>query len=198
MESNQGEDMLKRISVILLILTTPAWAQGYFKSPLEKLTDKGFVTPMAPLYYFLGEWTGEEKGAAGVGKGERKYEFVIKDVYLHFKNRSVFEPQEKNPEGEVHEDWGFFSFDKKRSKIILRQFHGEGFVNQYTLDSVTSDRNTIILNSESIENGPDGMRARYIYTALNDNEFEETFELAMPGKELKPILTNRWKRKVEK
>jgi hypothetical protein len=36
--------------------------------------------------------------------------------------------------------------------------------------------------SESIENIPQGFRAKETYQIINDNEFTETFELAEPGK----------------
>ena len=64
---------------------------------------------------------------------------------------------------------------------------------------MSADGNTIVFISEAIENGHEGMRARSIYTVINDNEFEETFELAMPGKEFGMLLKNHWTRKaVEK
>ena len=32
-----------------------------------------------------------------------------------------------------------YSYDKALKKIVLRQFHSEDFVNEYTLDSVGTD-----------------------------------------------------------
>ena len=72
-----------------------------------------------------------------------------------------FEPQEKNPEGEVHEDWAFFSFDQNRNSLVMRQFNVEGFVNRYVLDSLSSDGSRLILISENSENAPPGLMARY-------------------------------------
>jgi len=151
--------------------------------------------PFEPIRFFVGEWEGHETGAAGVGQGTRSYEFVIKDKFLHVKNRSEFPPQEKNPEGEVHEDWGFFSYDQFRQILVLRQFHGEGYVNQYTLDSLSEDGNTIVFITEAIENVPEGFRARYIFTREGDDVFVEKFDLASPGKEFSPMIENRWTRK---
>lgn len=150
--------------------------------------------PWEPLKMFEGQWVGHETGAAGIGQGERSYEFIMNGKYLYFKNKSTFEPQEKNPEGEVHEDWGFFSYDNFRKTIVLRQFHSEGYVNQYTIIADTSDLKSLILVTESIENVPDGFRARYIYKFKNENEFTEIFELASPGKDFNPLLENHWTR----
>ncbi len=143
----------------------------------------------------IGEWEATESGQAGEGVGERKIEFVLKDKYLHWKNKSVFEPQEKNPKGEVHEDWAFISFDKVRKKFVMRQFHVEGFVNQYVLDSISNDFKKLIFTSEAIENVPLGFRARLKYELKNENEFIEYFELAPPGKEFTLYSTNHWRKK---
>jgi hypothetical protein len=136
----------------------------------------------APLKFFVGSWEGTGKGQSGVSKVEREYQFVLNGKFLEARNKSVYEPQEKNPKGEVREDWGFFSYDRSRKKFVLRQFHVEGFVNQYVLDSLAADGKTLVLVTESIENIPAGWRARETYKILNDNEFVELFELAEPGK----------------
>ena len=65
----------------------------------------------------------------------------------------------------------------------MRQFHIEGFVNQYKIESISPDGKSIIFISESIENIPAGFRARETYQMINENEFTETFELAEPGKD---------------
>ena len=66
---------------------------------------------------------------------------------------------------------------------MLRQFHGEGFVNHYVLDSVSLDGKFMTFETESIENIPRGWRARETYRIADNDEFVETFELAEPGKE---------------
>jgi hypothetical protein len=95
----------------------------------------------------------------------------------------------------VHEDWGLFSYDRSRKKFVLRQFHVEGFVNQYVLDSLAADGKTLILVTESIENIPVGWRAKETYKILNDDEFVEIFELAEPGKGFEVYSENHLKRK---
>jgi hypothetical protein len=147
-----------------------------------------------PFKYFVGSWIGEETGKAGVGEGEREYQFILDNNFLFQKNTSTFEPQEKNPKGEVHQDWAFYSFDRMRGKYILREFHSEGYVNQYVLDSLSADNKTMVFVSEAIENVPEGWRARVSFMIQNENEFYETFELAAPAKDFSEILKNKWKR----
>ena len=83
----------------------------------------------------------------------------------------------------MHEDIGYFSYDKARKKFKLRQFHIEAFVNTFVLDSISADKKTIVFISEDIENIPKGFRAKETYRLVSDNEIEETFEIAEPGKD---------------
>lgn len=74
-----------------------------------------------PLRFFLGAWTGTGKGQSGISQVEREYQFVLNGKFIQARNKSVYEPQEKNPKGEVHEDWGFISFDRVRQRHVLRK-----------------------------------------------------------------------------
>ena len=116
-------------------------------------------------------------------------------TYLYYQNTMKFEPQEKNPKGEFHEDRTFYSFDKNRNLIIARQFNIEGFINQFVLDSLSSDHKKLIFITENSENAPPGLKARLIYQIKNENEFIEIFELGFAGKEFSCYMTNHWKRK---
>ncbi|HZY09883.1 MAG TPA: hypothetical protein VFF29_01910 [Bacteroidota bacterium] len=109
-----------------------------------------------PIKFFIGSWEGTGKGEPGVSKVEREYQFVLDGKYIFAKNKSKYEPQEKNPKGEAHEDWGIFSYDRSRRLFVLRQFHVEGFVNQYVLDTLNRDSTKLVFITESIENIPLG------------------------------------------
>jgi hypothetical protein len=146
------------------------------------------------MRYFEGSWTGSTEGWSGVGHSERTYEFVIGDVFLHWRNRSTFEPQEKNPEGEVHEDWGMLSYDKGRELFVLRQFNVEGFVNTYVLDTVADNGERLVYTTEDVENAPEGMGARLIVTIVDEDHFNESFQLAFPGKDFATCSENTWTR----
>jgi len=85
---------------------------------------------------------------------------------------------------------GIFSFDTNRKRVTLRQFHTEGFVNQYVLDpSAASGR--LVLVTEAIENIPAGWRARETYVLTGSDQLEEIFELAPPGKDFEPYSHSR-------
>jgi hypothetical protein len=65
----------------------------------------------------------------------------------------------------------------------MRQFHVEGFVNQYVLTEAATDGKKLVWTTESIENIPARWRARETYLIADQNEFRELFELAEPGKD---------------
>jgi hypothetical protein len=138
--------------------------------------------PLAALARLEGRWTGTSEGQPGKGQVERQYERVLGSRFIQVRNRSTYPPQEKNPKGETHEDIGFLSFDSGRKRIVFRQFHTEGFVNQYVLEpATTTDR--LVFVSEAIENIPAGYRARETYVFTGSDRLEEIFEIAEPGKD---------------
>jgi hypothetical protein len=148
-----------------------------------------------PFRYFVGTWEGTGKGQPGVSKMQREYKLVLNGKFLQVQSRSVYEPQAKNPNGEIHEEWGLLSFDKNRKQYVLRQFHVEGFVNQYVMTSPKTDGKTFVFTTESIENIPAGWRARETYRIISADEFVEEFELAAPGKDFELYSESRHKRK---
>lgn len=148
----------------------------------------------APFQFLLGSWRGRETGKAGEGRGERTYRLVLDDRYLFSENRSVFEPQEANPEGEVHEDRGYLSYDAAREAFVLRSFHSEGFVNQYVLEERDPAGETFVFVAEEMENVPEGWRARLTLRRRGENAFQETFELAAPDSDYEVFLENEWVR----
>jgi hypothetical protein len=176
--------MLK-LALVILIIPVLAFAQVNEE-----------IDIWSPVNYFIGTWTGISTGKAGEGAGERTYGFIMDGTYLHYKNVMTFAPQEKNPKGEVHEDWAFFSFDKSRDRLIMRQFNVEGFVNTFVLDSLLNEDKNLILISESSENSPPGLRAKYTLEIQDENSFVEIFELGFPEREFSCWMTNTWQRQV--
>jgi hypothetical protein len=148
----------------------------------------------APLNFLVGSWQGAGEGQAGTSQVERSYHFILNGKFLQATNISTYLPQERNPKGEVHEDWGIFSYDTVRKTFVFRQFHIEGFVNQYILEDLAPDGGVLAFVTESIENIPTGWRAREIYKVLNPDEFTETFELAAPDKGFEIYSENHFKR----
>jgi hypothetical protein len=175
---------LRKVIVLFVFLPALIFAQT------EKKEDV-----WVPFKFFVGRWEGAGSGEPGDSKVAREYRFVLGGKFLKAENKSAYEPQKENPKGEVHENLDLFSYDKNRKKFVFRQFHLEGFVNQYVLDSISPDGKFISFTTESIENIPAGWRARESYRILSDSEFVETFSLAAPGKEFETYTENRLIRK---
>jgi hypothetical protein len=148
-----------------------------------------------PLRPFLGTWEGEVHGEPGTGKAERSYAFTLHDRFIQITNKSVYPPQEKNPKGEIHEDIGFISYDAKAKKFRLRQFHVEGFVNQFALETLDEQQRTFVFVSTAIENIAPGWRAKETYRFLDKDEFIETFTLAPPGKDFTTYSETHFRRR---
>lgn len=142
---------------------------------------------------FVGKWQGTSEGQPGTGTLTREYRLVLGNRFIEETSRSVYLAQEKNPKGEIHEHRSFLSFDRARKTVIFRQFHIEGFVNQYVLEPPTKP-GTLVFISEAIENIPKGYRARETYTFISETEFEEVFEIAEPGKDFALYSKARLKR----
>ena len=151
------------------------------------------VDSWARVRFLLGSWEGSTDGQPGKGTVRRSYALALKDRFIEVRNTSTYPPQEKNPKGEVHEDIGYISMDRTRKRLVLRQFHVEGFVNQYIEDPSPSS-GAMSFTSEAIENIPAGYRARETYTMLGADEFEEVFEIAEPGKAFEVYSRSRFTR----
>jgi hypothetical protein len=136
---------------------------------------------LAVLERFVGTWEGQGLGEPGASKVERTYRFVLGGKFLEVVNRSEYAPQPKNPKGEIHEDRGLVSWDRGGKRLVFRQFHVEGFVTHYASAGFSND--TLVFDSQSIENIPEGFRARETLRFLEDGRLEEVFEIAPPGKD---------------
>ncbi len=147
-----------------------------------------------PVRFLIGEWEGRGEGKSGISKVWKDWQFALNGKFLQMKTKAVFAPQEQNPKGETHEDLGYFSYDGARKTIVFRQFHVEGFIIQYVIESTSSDSQTVTFASEQIENGPPGLVAKLIFKALDADTVEERFELAFSGNEFDCYNTNIIKR----
>ena len=72
---------------------------------------------------FIGVWKGEGGGEPGQGLYERTYHFMLNKRFIDIRNKSTYPPSTEKPQGEVHEDIGYFSYDNGRKAFMLRQFH---------------------------------------------------------------------------
>jgi hypothetical protein len=165
-------------AVVRALLTAAVMACVTPEIAVAQVSDSP-VDPLKPLEFLIGRWTGTSEGEPGTGSVEREYTRVLNGRYIQVRSRVVYGPQAKNPHGETHEEIGIISFDAARRVAVLRQFHVEGFVNQY-VGKLADGADKFVFTTEAIENLPTGWRARETYEWLGADRLEEVFELAEP------------------
>ncbi len=143
----------------------------------------GKMARREPWQFFLGRWVGTSSGKPGDGRSEREYKLVLNNQFIELRSRTIFEPQARNPGGEIHEEIGYISYDQNRRAFILREFHVEGYVNQYLMQEWAPERNLLVLATEAIENFAPGWQARITYEILSPDRFRESFDLAGPDQD---------------
>lgn len=154
---------------IILVLGFTLWFGSSFAqtNPFEKI---GFI---------IGNWSGTGSGFGNTGSRiESSFQPVMDGNYLQVKNESWFEPTENNPKGEHHLDEGFISYDKSRKQIILRAFYSEGYFNQYVLNDSLSNENTLVFETEFIENFVPNGKAKLTIRKTSETEMETVFEVS--------------------
>lgn len=150
--------------------------------------------PWKPLRFLEGTWEGYGDGMSGRSTVVQEYAFVLKGNFLRMTTRSEFKPQEKNPKGEIHEDFGIFSYDGGRKKIVLRGFYVEGFVNRY-VGETSEDGRTLTFETEAVENAPPGTKAKLVFLRKGEGELVQSFHVAFPGRDWSCMSTNSLKKK---
>jgi hypothetical protein len=172
-----------------MVLTTVLSVLGTSTSAQREAPPDHFAT----IAFMLGKWEGTAEGQPGKGNPRREYTRTLNGRFIRALNRVEYQPTEKRPQGEIHEDEGLFSFDRGRKRLVLRQFHVEGFVNQYVEDG-DSWPERVVFATESIENIPAGFRARETYVVHGPDEFEEIFEIAAPDRPFELYSRTRLRR----
>jgi hypothetical protein len=172
-------------SALLTLIAAAALAQG----PAPDRSNWG------PLVHLPGTWDGKESGSVGEGTGVRTCDLVLGGHFLFCRNTSTFPPQERNPEGEVHEDWLMINYDATRGRMVARQFNVETYVNEFEADSAQGGPNKIVFVSERSDNAPEGTRITYRYEFDGPDVFREEFVVAFPGADEDIVITNEWTRR---
>ncbi|MBU4254365.1 MAG: hypothetical protein KJ727_07175 [Acidobacteria bacterium] len=170
---------MKRIGLLFCLLPPLVFPQT------EQKTDV-----WEPLRFLEGTWEGTGDGFSGQSVVEQSYTFILNGNFLQMQTRSEFKPQEKNPEGEIHEDMGIFSYDAGRKLFILRGFYIEGFVNQYVLETMPEDGKILEFMTETVENAPSGTKAKLVFNRIDMDKIERSFFVAWPGRDYSCFSVN--------
>jgi hypothetical protein len=134
----------------------------------------------------LGTWEGPATGRPGTGRQIREYRSILKGRFILGTNETRWVPTPEEPQGLFHEDLAVLGIDGAAGQLVMRSFHGEGFVHEYRCVEVQPDGSAMILEATQVENGPPGMRARETIVFGGPDDLQSTFELAMPGGSFEP------------
>lgn len=163
---------------------------------LAAMAQSAPADPWTSLRFLEGNWTGTAEGESGRGTAHRSYRFILGYRFLEEANVSAYAPKKPDLSGEVHEHRSLLSYDRMRKRLVLRQFHQEGFVNQYVQDPDLGSTGKVVFVSEGFENLSPKWRARETYELISRDAFIETFEIAPPGKEFSVYSRNSFTRAV--
>lgn len=162
-----------RTTLLLALGTVPLATLVAMRSPAP-------APPAAPPWEafqkFAGDWEGESDGQFGAAVLTKSWSFALNEQFLHCRTKSV-------AASEVHEDWSMLSYDKDRKVFVLREFHSEGYVNQYKVE-VFDEGLMFVFETESVENGfSPGLRAQTTIHFVSEDEIAQEFALASPGED---------------
>jgi len=176
--------MIHRFLIVILLPVQILFAQ---ESPNQEIPTLKTLSD-----YFLGHWKSDPSACIGIGKATRIYQWVLDSNYLFSKTEALFETD--NPSTDRHMDWSISSYDKVNNRLKIREFHSEGYVIEYYNDSISADKKTMTYISNALENTPKGWSARLIIKIINENTFDEYFDLAKPDEPFKTYVKGRWVR----
>lgn len=143
---------------------------------------------LSGLTHLLGHWRGTAEGEPGAGTVERTYTPILGGKFIEERNESRY------ASGEIHYHIAYWSFDRRRGRFVLRQFHEESFVNQFVATTPEFVDGRLVVESEAIENIPPGFRARETYVFSSADALEEIFEISEPNADYQTYSHNRFTR----
>lgn len=147
--------------------------------------------PLENFEQLIGNWKGTGTGFGNAqSEVSASYKWLMNKQYIEVKHHSEFEPTDQNLEGEIHDDQGIISFDKDRKVVVFRQYHNEGFFNEYVLNDSLSSPSSFIFETERIENFVPGGRAQFTIRVLDKNKIQTVFDVGFPGREMACFGTN--------
>jgi len=140
--------------------------------------------------YFLGQWKSDPEACIGIGKATREYQWILDSAYIYSSTNAEFISEDKV--SDTHKDWSIFSYDNLMQKMTLREFHSEGYIIKYVIEGILDDQKTITFLSDIVENTPKGWKVRLIIEIINEDSFDEFFDLAEPQGDFKTYVKGRW------
>lgn len=135
------------------------------------------------MNFLLGKWEDYRTGRARIGQGFKTCTFIRESNYIYSNNKSIIDPQDRNPEGEIHGDWGIISNDSFVNKFTMCDCYSLGYINSNVLEYIPENPAKYEFNSDNLENVPEGWKARIKLEKIDEDTFEETLDPSQTGRD---------------
>ncbi len=177
-------------AVILVGLTTSAWARDKNKPPATYTIRTPGKPDFTPLNWLAGEWSGTFSGKnSPSGKIGLTASYDLDNTYFVLREDVVFAATKTAPA--TTEMWmGIISARPGEPGYIMYMYSSTGFVTRYNV-SVESQGSAIRFAPEGGELVPSGWLFRRALERADEGLLDETVEVAPPGKNFFAYYTAR-------
>ena len=171
--------MLVRALILALICVFPGAASAAKeKPPVQYQISIPPLPDFSPLDWLQGQWTGKTLSSSPAGEVQLSVSSDLQKHFLIFRGAVSLAATPTVPA--TKESWmGVLSPASAGAGFILRVFSSTGFISRYRL---TVEGAEVHLNPEGGDFPPPGWLFRRTWARTGASEFNETVQVAPPGK----------------
>jgi len=142
--------------------------------------------------FLIGNWVGNGTGV-GIKSSEiaASYNYCLNDHFIEVNHHIERKTTNKKQPLEIRDDWGMISFDNQRGSITYRQFNANGSFIQYFLNDSLSTSETLVFESEILENYKINGKLRFTIKKISDIEIATYFDIKLPEKDFVMYEVNK-------
>ena len=163
------------------------------EEPTRDWSEARFDARFDGMAWLIGEWQGYGEFSDRTTYIHKRYSYEVAGVYLVEKTLDIFPPPEVSTEFEVHQDFSVFYRENQTGDFSANGFFVETFVTGASV-TLLDGGESFVVESNSVHNGPPGMRTRMTYTRSGPDEFQLLFEIGPPGQEHRTTEKSRFRR----
>jgi len=154
-------------------------------------TPSAAPSPLEPLRFLVGTWTGEGEGQPGRGSGSASFGFDLGGRVLLRRSHSEYPALGDRPAAE-HDDLMVIYPAPGTGKLEAVYLDNEGHTIRYGVE-VKESGNRVVLESEPRPSSP---TFRLVYVRVAEGVVDVTFAIAPPGKpdSFEPYVSGRTRR----
>ncbi len=148
---------------------------------------------LASLAWLVGERRGFGSFADRIGYIHVEFHYDLAGAVFVERTLDVFPPEMPSAEYEMHQDFVVYYPLGGSDRLRAKGFYVQGFVNSFDVE-ISEDGGHIVCESTAVENGPEGMRARWTIHREVRDLWTGRFELAQPGQDFRLVEKQKMER----